>query len=286
MSSQVRSTVLVLLFTALLAPEARAQAPDREAAGKRVELKKGDKLIFFGDSLTALAIKDGNVPEGKGYVPLVRAALKEKGVEVDAVATGGHKVTDLLKRVEADVIARKPTVVVIQIGVNDASAGVTPEKFKAQLEELIGKLEQGGARVVQCTCTCRVEGYNPDDAFDKKLDALAEAARAVARERKLPLVDLRKAFIDYWMKHNPENKPKGFLTYDGNHWTEAGHKYVAEQMLKTLRAYFSSPSVGPRPSERPRCKERGRRRIRRIRGGRATMQRGRAAGRSQEGLLK
>ena len=26
-------------------------------------------------------------------------------------------------------------------------------------------------------------------------------------------------------------KQKGFLTYDGNHWTEAGHKYVAEQML-------------------------------------------------------
>jgi len=40
------------------------------------------------------------VPDGKGYVPLVRAALKEKGVEVDAVATGGHRVPDLLARVD------------------------------------------------------------------------------------------------------------------------------------------------------------------------------------------
>src|SRR5262249_40095425 len=170
--------------------------------------------------------------EGKGYVHLVRAALKDKGVEVDAVATGGHKVTDLLKRVDKDVIAKKPSVVVIQIGVNDASAGVKPEKFKEQLEELIGKLQKGGARVVKCTCTCRRDTYDPKDAFDKKLDALAEVAREVAKEKKLALVDLRAAFRAYWKKNNPDGKTTGVLTYDGNHWNETGHKYVAEQMLK------------------------------------------------------
>src|SRR5262249_43832425 len=158
-----------------------AAAVGDDPAEKQVALKKGDKVIFFGDSLTALAVKDSHVPKGKGYVPLVREALKEKGVEVDAVATGGHKVTDLLKRVDRDVIARKPTVVVIQIGVNDAGAGVTPEQFKAQLGELIDKLQKGGAQVIQCTCTCRREGYDPKDATDRKLDALADAARAVAR---------------------------------------------------------------------------------------------------------
>src|SRR6185369_8286541 len=199
----------VLAALALLSFHALAQSP----ASWQVRLKKGDRIIFVGDSLTALAIKDPNVPEGKGYVPLVRAALKDSGVEVDAVATGGHKVTDLLKRVDQDVLAKKPTIVVIQIGVNDASAGVTPELFKAQLEELIGKLQQGGARVIQCTCTCRIEGYHPDNAMDKKLDALAEVARAIAREKQLALVDLRQGFIDYWKTNNPENKPKGFLTY-------------------------------------------------------------------------
>ena len=69
---------------------------------------------------------------------------------------------------------------------------------------------------------------------------------------------------------------------DRGGWTVASRD--ADRVV--LRAYFSSPSVGPRPSERPRCKERGRRHIRRIRRVRATMQRGRAAGRSQEGLLK
>ena len=219
--------IFIVLVVALL-PVAQAQNP----ASRQVQLKKGDRIIFFGDSLTALAIRDPNVPEGKGYVPLVRAALKDRGVEVEAVATGGHKVTDLLKRVDRDVLAKKPTIVVIQIGVNDASAGVTPELFRAQLIELIDKLQQGGASVIQSTCTCRIEGYDPENAMDKKLDALAEVARLIAREKQLPLVDLRKAFIEYWKTHNPENKPKGFLTYDGNHWTEAGHQYVAEQMLK------------------------------------------------------
>jgi len=206
-----------------------------DPAQQMVTLKKGDSILFFGDSLTALAVKDKNVPEGKGYVPLVREAMKEKGVEVDAVATGGHKVTDLLERVDRDVLSKKPAVVVIQIGVNDASKGVTPEQFKAQLEELIEKLRKGGAQVIQCTCTCRIEGYGAENAMDKKLDALAEVARAIAKEKKLPLVDLRKAFIEYWKANNPENKPKGFLTYDGNHWTEAGHRFVADQMLKKFK---------------------------------------------------
>ena len=101
-------------------------AAAQEPADQKIPLKPGDKIIFLGDSLTALAVKDKRVPEGKGYVPLVREALKAKGVEVDAVATGGHKVTNLLQRVDKDVIAKKPTIVVIQIGVNDAGGGVTP----------------------------------------------------------------------------------------------------------------------------------------------------------------
>src|SRR5262245_48110061 len=230
---------MLSIRTSLLAPVAvllilsgLARAADEDVARQPIQLKKGDRVIFFGDSLTALAVKDRHVPTGKGYVPLVREALKDKGVEVDAVATGGHKVTDLLKRVDKDVIAKKPTIVVIQIGVNDAGAGVTPDMFKSQLEELIGKLQDGGAKVVLCDGTCRIEGYKSDNATDKKLDALADVARTITKEKKIPLNDLRKAFIEYWKKNNPENKDRGFLTYDGNHWTETGHKFVAEQMLK------------------------------------------------------
>src|SRR5262245_18684377 len=131
---------------------------DDDPATAAVTLKNGDHILFFGESLTELAGKEEPKKHvTKGYVRIVRETLekthKAKDLTVDWVATGGHKVTDLLKRVDKDVIAKKPTIVFIQIGVNDAGAGVTKEMFKSQLEELIGRLRKGGARVVLCSLT-------------------------------------------------------------------------------------------------------------------------------------
>src|SRR5262249_44093082 len=202
--------------------------------------QKGDSIIFFGDSLTQLAGQEAPKEHvTKGYVRIVGEKLKEThkdlDVKVDWVATGGHKVTDLLKRVDKDVIEKKPTIVFIQIGVNDANAGVTPEMFKAQLEELIGKLQKGGARVVLCSLTSLGEKSDGTNKIDKKLDELAEVARTVAREQKVPLNDLRQAFVESWKKNNPDNRDRGILTYDGNRLNQPGHDFVAEQMLKKLK---------------------------------------------------
>src|ERR1041385_5622689 len=92
----------IIALAIMLNFDARAQEAD--PGTQQIQLKKGDRIVFFGDSLTAFAVKDAHVPDGKGYVPLVRAALQQHGVTVDAVATGGHKVTDLLNRVDQDVI--------------------------------------------------------------------------------------------------------------------------------------------------------------------------------------
>ena len=61
--------------------------------------------------------------------------------------------------------------------------------------------------------------------------------RILGKIEKLPSTpqdDLRKAFVGYWKANNPENKGSGILTYDGNHWNDAGNKFVAEVVLKTL----------------------------------------------------
>src|SRR5262245_12826766 len=226
---------LALAALALAAPAFAA-----DDAPTTIELKKGDHILFFGDSLTALAGQEKPKEHvTKGYVRIVRETLEEKHrdmkLTVSWVATGGHTVADLLKRVDKDVIAKMPTVVFIQIGVNDANRGVTKEKFKSQLEELIGKLQRADARVVLCSLTSLGEKYDGSNRIDKRLDELAEVARAVAKERKIPLNDLRKAFVDYWKKHNTENTASGLLTYDGNHFNQKGMEYVAEQMLKKLR---------------------------------------------------
>lgn len=224
----------VLALVTLVVLPAAADDP----AQRQVELKKGDRIIFFGDSLTALAGIDGPKDKGvtMGYVRIVRDALKEKhrDVEVDWVATGGHTVPDLVKRVEKDVIAKKPTVVVIQIGCNDARR-IPKDTFRSSLEELIDRLQQEKIQVIQCTLTSvgeRHDGTNRDDA---KLDEFAAVEREVAKAKGVPLNDLRRAFVEHWKQKNPDNKSSGILTYDGNHFNDAGHRFVADQMLKKFK---------------------------------------------------
>ena len=195
-------------------------------AAKQVELKKGDRIIFFGDSLTNLAGEEKPKEHvTKGYVRIVRETLhekhKDKNIEVDWVATGGHTVPDLLKRVDKDVIAKKPTIVVIQIGCNDARR-IPKETFKTSLEELIDKLQKAGIQVVQCSLTSVGEKHDGTNKDDPKLDEFAEVEREVAKAKKVPLNDLRKAFVAHWKKNNPDNKASGILTYDGNHFNQTG----------------------------------------------------------------
>ena len=229
-----------LSLAVVLAAGAPARAADDDPAQKQVELKKGDRIIFFGDSLTALAGIDGPKDKGvtKGYVRIVRDVLKEKhkdkDIEVDWVATGGHTVPDLLKRVDKDVIAKKPTIVVIQIGCNDARR-IQKDTFKSGLEELIDRLQREKIRVIQCTLTSVGEKHDGTNKDDPKLEEFAAIQREIIKEKKVPYNDLRKAFVEHWKKNNPDNKGSGILTYDGNHWNQVGMQFVAEQMLKRFK---------------------------------------------------
>jgi lysophospholipase L1-like esterase len=223
----------------LLALASRTASADEDLAARQVALKKGDRIIFFGDSLTNLAGEEKPKEHvTKGYVRTVRESLQakhpDKQIEVDWVATGGHTVPDLLKRVDADVIAKKPTIVVIQIGCNDARR-IPKETFKSSLEELNDKLQMAGIQVVQCSLTSVGEKHDGTNKDDPKLDEFAEVEREVSKAKQVPLIDLRKAFVAYWKKNNPHNKPSGILTYDGNHFNQKGMDFVAEQMLAKFK---------------------------------------------------
>ena len=205
---------------------------------KQVELKKGDRIVFLGDSLTFLGGREEPKEHvKKGFVRIVKETLNEKhpdrNIDCDWVSTGGGTVQTLLSLLDK-AMAKKPTIVVIQIGCNDAR-GSTPEKFKAGLEELNDKLKKAEIRVVQCTCTSVGEKHDGTNQHDKKLEEFAEIAREVAVAKQVPLLDLRKAFLEHWKKNNPDNKASGVLTYDGNHWNDAGNKFVAEQMLTKFK---------------------------------------------------
>lgn len=209
------------------------------AAEKDPPLKKGERIIFLGDSITQAGV-------GKsGYVTLIKSALAERhkdlGIEVIGAGISGNKVPDLQKRLDKDVIAKKPTLVVIYIGINDVwhgekdpARGTPKDKFEVGLKDVIAKIKADGARVVLCTPSVIGEKKAGANSLDGQLDEYSDISRKVARETESQLCDLRKAFVDYLVKNNPDDKEKGVLTGDRVHLNEAGNKLVAETILAVI----------------------------------------------------
>jgi lysophospholipase L1-like esterase len=225
------------LVAALFLTASAAHAADDKV--EPIKLKKGDRIVFLGDSITQAA------SGANGYITLIKKALDEKNkdLEIEVVNAGisGNKVPDLQRRVEKDVVAKKPTIVFIYIGINDVwhglndpTKGTPKDKFEAGLKEVIGKIKDGGAQVILCTPTVIGEKKDGANKPDKLLDEYSDISRSLAKELKLPLCDLRKAFVENLKENNKEDKDRGVLTSDSVHLNAAGNKLVAETMLKLL----------------------------------------------------
>jgi lysophospholipase L1-like esterase len=203
----------------------------------KVGLKKGDRIVFLGDSITEAGVSD------RGYVTLIRKELeakhKELGIEVIGAGISGNRVPDLQARLKRDVLDRKPTLVVIYIGINDVwhsdfGKGTPKEKYESGLNEIINSITKSGARVVLCTPSVIGEKTDGSNKHDKMLEEYSDISRKVAKEHKLAVCDLRKAFLKYLKDQNKDNKEAGILTSDRVHLSAAGNKFVAEEMLKVL----------------------------------------------------
>lgn len=201
------------------------------------ELKTGDRIVFLGDSIT----QAGAGPHG--YVTFFRQVLQkvrpDLDVEVIGAGISGNRVPDLQARLERDVLAKDPTVVVIYIGINDVwhslnNRGTPIDEFESGLKDIIGKIQISGARVVLCTPSVIGEKTDGSNQLDEMLEQYSNVSRKVARDTKSQLLDLRKAFLDYLKQHNPDNQEKDILTTDGVHLNAQGNEFVAEQMLKAL----------------------------------------------------
>lgn len=206
----------------------------------KTDLKAGDRIVFLGDSITA-----GGT--GKtGFIGVIRSHLADKkpDLKVELIGAGisGNKVPDLQKRLDRDVLAKKPSVVVIYIGINDVwhfdtnpkVGGTKKEDFEAGLKEIAGKIKGAGARVVLCTPSVIGEKPGGANKLDGELDKYADISRKLAKDEKLTLCDLRQAFVDHLEKNNEAKKGSGILTTDGVHLNEAGNRLVAQTMLKSL----------------------------------------------------
>jgi lysophospholipase L1-like esterase len=220
-----------------LAPASVASAPQETPTSPPAE-----RIVFLGDSLTYRGAAPG------GFVALLgsdlHSAAPPSGVATIDAGVPGDRVPDLQARLDRDVLAQNPTLVVVAIGVNDAWGlgrgdptiyGTDPAVYAAGLRDVVGRIQATGARVVLCTPA--VVGERPDggNSFDARMDLFAAISRQVAHDTGATLVDLRQAFLNYEQAHNPNNLSSGVLTVDGVHLNAAGNQLMAEQLLAALR---------------------------------------------------
>lgn len=199
---------------------------------------KKNRVVFFGDSITQMGINKG------GYIDRLGNDLQQKGLqdnfELIGAGIGGNKVYDLYLRMPEDVLDKKPTTVVIWVGVNDvwhktSGTGTDIDKYEKFYVAIIKKLQQQKIKVIVTTPAAIGEKKDGTNQQDKDLDAYSDVIRKLAVTYNCKLVDLRKIFMQYEIDHNSENKESGILTTDRVHLNDVGNQLVAEQMLGALR---------------------------------------------------
>jgi lysophospholipase L1-like esterase len=197
------------------------------------------RIVFFGDSITQAGV-------GKtGYITKMAEMLGTLGLaskyELIGAGIGGNKIYDLYLRHEDDVLAKKPSIVIIYVGINDvwhktsSRTGTDADKFEKFYTALIKRLQKSGIQVVICTPTVIGEKFDATNENDGDLNAYSNIIRKLASENQCKLIDLRKSFLAYEMKNNIENKASGILTTDRVHLNEAGNQFLAETMWETIK---------------------------------------------------
>jgi lysophospholipase L1-like esterase len=153
---------------------------------------------------------------------------------------GGNKVYDLYLRMDDDVLAKNPDMVVIWIGVNDVwhkrsyGTGTDQDKFEKFYNAIIKKLKDRNIKVYLCTPAAIGEKTDFTNELDGDLNQYSVIIRNIAMKNNCTLIDLRRSFLTYLLSHNPENKEKGILTIDRVHLNDAGNQFVAEEIAKVL----------------------------------------------------
>jgi len=126
-----------LLAWLLLMPMlACAKGPDTRAA-----------VLVVGDSLSAAH----NIPAASGWVNLLQQRVKQQIKPPPAIinaSISGETTAGALTRLPGLLEKHRPSVVVIELGGNDALRGLTPAQLRGNLEKMIVASQKAGAKVL------------------------------------------------------------------------------------------------------------------------------------------
>ena len=207
MMSRAPRFIIAVLWTLALLSSARAAEKGPEMP--RTPIPEKPIIVFFGDSITHM----GSVRNAEKRWPrVVEKRLRESGRQVTVVASGvpGQTTDGAMKRIERDVLRRRPDIVFIEFGANDfwKRDGVNrlcpPERFEANMKKMIRLVrERTSARVFLIKNHARqyCMKAKADGKYVSEDEDYGEAIERVAKETKTPMLDLFAPFMAECSRH-------------------------------------------------------------------------------------
>jgi lysophospholipase L1-like esterase len=152
------------------------------------------KIVLFGDSITAGYLEEAVSPV---LVDLVSQKLQTAGLkDVVLVNAGlpGDTTVDGLKRLEQEVMAEDPDLVVVFFGANDASVDrkVPLAMYQQNLETIVKTI--GSEKVVLITSPYTDSARKPERPQDRIRENVA-VGLTIGEKYQLPVINLFEAML-------------------------------------------------------------------------------------------
>jgi lysophospholipase L1-like esterase len=189
--------------------------------------------IFIGDSVTDCG-HEIKPPYGDGYVREIARSGKLAG-QIINVGTSGHRLVDLEKRWQRDVLDHKPSLVSIAIGINDTwrryddNDLTSTQDFRDRYHQLLTLTRQTcNPQFVLCEpflLSVRKEMNTWREDLNPKIDVV----HAMAKEFSAVLVP-----FDSYLNNLATRVPMSEIADDGIHPTVFGHSEMAKLWLSTV----------------------------------------------------
>ncbi len=164
-------------------------------------LKDGDTWVMLGDSITAQHLHS-NYFEAFCYArfPRLTFCFRNSGV-------GGDTVPRVMDRFAWDVVAWNPTVVSVELGMNDRG-GFATDKFMENIAGLVRKIRSVNASPVLFSPSPMNNG---EDQGNVRLKEYTDALKILAEREKIPYADQFTPLVDLWARNKPQENVADFL---------------------------------------------------------------------------
>lgn len=204
----------------------------KDKSTKRLKNATPKKILFVGDSQSAIITPDGK-PISFTYPRLIKKVLEPKGYEIDVLAIGGKTTKWMKDNLPAQLAKKKYDRIYILGGGNDAgNKSISLDTTISNFQDMVNMGQASGADVFV------MQGYRIDNFSDYRKMPLTIYVKK--QEDWIPYIQRRKEIQDALPKRLtnvtgivPPYDLNG-LTTDGIHPTAAGHKIIADVMLKHI----------------------------------------------------